>query len=93
MSLKLPSTLRGVEELPEWIGRIADSEDWSAATRESMREAFCGRLHVTSVSTDGEYVYASPRGSAHITTTVASALSNLVHDIERQAHLKENEGR
>ena len=48
---------------------------------------------MTSVSTDGEYVYASPRGSAHITTTVASALSNLVHDIERQAHLKENEGR
>ena len=65
------------------MGRIADDEDWSATTRESIREAFCDRLEVTSITTDGRYVYASPWGRAHITTTVASALTNLIYDIER----------
>ena len=81
--MALPGTLRCVDELPEWVGRIADDEDWSAITRESIREAFCERLEVTSITTDGRYVYASPWGRAHITTTVASALANLIHDIER----------
>ena len=72
-----------MDELPAWIGRLAEKEDWSAMTRESIREAFCERLEVTSLTTDGEYVYASPWGRSRITTTVASALTNLIHDIER----------
>ena len=72
-----------MNELPAWIGRLADKEDWSAMTRESIREAFCERLEVTSLTTDGEYVYASPWGRSRITTTVASALTNLTHEIER----------
>ena len=72
-----------MDELPAWIGRLADKEDWSTTTRESIREAFCERLEVTSLTTDGEYVYASPWGRSRITTTVASALTNLTHDIER----------
>jgi hypothetical protein len=71
---------------------VADDEDWSVATRESIRQAFCGRFEVTSITTDGEYVYASPWGRVHITTTVASALTNLIHDIERQ-RMKRDERR
>ena len=43
-----------MDELPAWIGRLADKEDWSAITRESIREAFCERLGVTSLTTDGD---------------------------------------
>jgi hypothetical protein len=78
-----------VDELPEWVGRIADDEDWSVITRENIREAFCERFEVTSITTDGQYVYASPWGRAHITTTVASALTNLIYDIERRRMMRD----
>jgi hypothetical protein len=77
-----------MDELPAWIERAADDEDWNEVVREGIRDAFCERLQVTSLATDGEYVYASPWGKAHITTTVASALSNLVYDIEREQQRK-----
>ena len=58
-------------------------------TRESIREVFCERLEVTSLTTDGEYVYAAPWGRSRITTTVASALTNLTHDIERHRETRD----